>query len=368
LIAVSIIELVVSNFLEGKMFELIVIIICLLLNAILSCVEMAFVTVSKVHLKSLTLDGDRLAKIVLNLKANPERVLSVLQIGITLVGAISAAVGGAGAEESLAPIIQNAFQISEDFSESLSIIIVVIPITFLSVVIGELVPKTLALRFPMKFAKFGGTFLHALDKIFSPMVYLLEISTKIILRPFLKKLKGEHISEVSTSVEIDGLSDAHKQYVLNLIDVDRRKVKDIMLPWENVIKINIEARPFEVLEILKKSGHTRIPILEGDDPIGVLHSKEFISQSEISKIDWLQLVRPALYVSPGEPILNALKILQNNKYHMAVVKNKNSKPIGIVTMEDIFEEIVGEIYDEDDNPSVLLSSNSRLRTMNLPNR
>jgi putative hemolysin len=348
------------------MFELIVIIICLLLNAILSCVEMAFVTVSKAHLKSLTLDGDRLAKVVLNLKANPERVLSVLQIGITLVGAISAAVGGAGAEELLMPIFHGTFRFSEEVSESLSIITIILPLTFLSVVIGELVPKTLALQFPMRFAKFGGTFLHALDKIFSPMVYLLEISTKIILKPVLKKINNENTSEVSTSVEIEGLSDTHKQYVFNLIDVDRRKIKDIMLPWEKVIKINIEARPFEVLDILKKSGHTRIPILEGDDPIGVLHSKEFISQSEISKIDWLQLVRPALYVSPEEPILNALKTLQNNKYHMAVVKNKSNIPIGIVTMEDVFEEIVGEIYDEDDNPHILLSSNSRLRTMNLP--
>jgi putative hemolysin len=347
------------------MFELITILICLLLNAILSCVEMAFVTVSKPHLKKLASDGDVLAQRLVALKSHPERVLSVLQIGITLVGAISAAVGGAGAEETLSPFYQSSFGLTEEVAESFAIATIVMPITYLSVVVGELVPKTLALKFPMRFAKFGGSFLHILDRYFSPIVYLLEISTKLILNLFLHRIKGESSSEMSTSFEIDSLSDLNKQYVFNLIDVDKRKVKDIMLPWQSAVKIDRSMRPFDVLEIIKKSGHTRIPVLNEADPVGILHSKEFISESEISKIDWLQLVRPAIYLNPEEPILNTLKLLQSSKCHMGIVK-KEGVPIGIVTMEDIFEEVVGEIYDEDDNPEVLLSTNSRIRTMSLP--
>ncbi len=347
------------------MVELVVILVCLFFNAILSCVEMAFVTVSRPHLKKLATEGDVLAKKVLLLKANPERVLSVLQIGITLVGAISAAVGGAGAEEVLSPFYEARLGVNEDVAEGLAILSVVVPIAFLSVVIGELVPKTLALKFPMRFAKFGGTFLHFLDKVFAPFVFLLEFSTKIIISLFIKKLGSESMAEISGTIDIDNLTDTNKQYVLNLIDVDKRKVKDILLPWDMAIKISKDARPVDVLEIIKKSGHTRIPVLEGDVPIGILHSKEFISESEISKIDWLQLVRPILFINFEEPILNALKVLQNNRNHMAVIV-KDKEPIGIVTMEDIFEEVVGEIYDEDDNPRVLLSSNARIRTMNLP--
>lgn len=347
------------------MFEILIISACLTLNAILSCVEMAFVTVSKPHLKKLATDGDILAQKALKLKSNPERVLSVLQIGITLVGAISAAVGGAGAEEALSPFYESQFGLSEEAAEALAVISVVIPITFLSVVIGELVPKTLALKFPMRFAKFGGAFLHWLDWLFSPVVYLLEISTKMILSIFISRLKSESLSDISGTVEIDNLSDAHKQYVLNLIDVDKRKVKDILLPWSLVTKIDKDFRPYQVLEVIKKSGHTRIPVIENEEPIGVLHAKEFISESEISKIDWLQLVRPIIFINHDEKILSALKTLQNNKNHMAIIlKDKN--PIGIVTLEDIFEEVVGEIHDEDDNPSILLSSNSKIRTLNLP--
>lgn len=349
------------------MFELIVVLICLFLNAILSCVEMAFVTVSRPHLKKLSMDGDSLARKVLDLKSKPERVLSVLQIGITLVGAISAAVGGAGAEEALSPLYENKLQVSEEVAEGLAIVTVVIPIAFFSVVIGELVPKTLALKFPMRFAKFGGTFLNVLDKVFSPVVYLLEVSTKLIIALFIKRLGSEPVSEISGTIEIDNLTDTHKQYVLNLIEVDKRKVKDILLPWELAIKVNIDERPMQVLDLIKRSGHTRIPVLEGNEPIGILHSKEFIAQSEISRLDWPQLIRPVIFINHEEPILGALKTLQSNKNHMAVII-KDKMPIGIVTIEDIFEEVVGEIYDEDDSPRVLLSSNSRIRTMSLPKR
>lgn len=107
-----------------------------------------------------------------------------------------------------------------------------------------------------------------------------------------------------------------------------------------------------------------MPVLESEEVKGILHSKEFIAESEISKIDWKQLLRPVQFINYDEPILNALKTLQSNKSHLGVVK-KNNLYIGIVTMEDVFEEVVGEIYDEDDNPKVLLSSNSHLRTMNL---
>lgn len=345
------------------MLEIFIVLVCLFLNAILSCVEMAFVIVSRPHLKKLASEGDVLAQKVLTLKSNPERVLSVLQIGITLVGAISAAVGGAGAEEFLSPLYEARFKISEEVAEGLAIVTVVIPIVFLSVVIGELVPKALALKFPMRFAKFGGTFLHGLDMFFAPVVFLLEISTKLILSLFVKKMRSESAAEISGTIEIDNLTEAHKQYVLNLIAVHGRKVKDILLPWDMTTKLSIETRSFDVLDVVKKSGHTRIPVLEGDIPIGILHSKEFISESEVSRIDWLQLVRPIIFIQHEEPILSALKTLQSNRNHMAVII-KDKKPIGIVTIEDIFEEVVGEIYDEDDNPSVLLSSTSHIRTRN----
>lgn len=346
------------------MLELSVIVACLILNALLSCVEMAFITVSKPHLRKLSSDGDKLAQKVLALRTNPERVLSVLQIGITLVGAISAAVGGAGAEEVLSPHYQKFFHISEEMSESLAIVTVVIPLTYFSVVIGELVPKTLAIRFPMRFAKFGSFFLSGLAYFFSPLVFLLERSTRLLVYPLVKRMGSESLVEQTASIDLDDLTDSHKQYVVNLIGIDKKKVKDIVLPWDAVVKLKKSAHQTEVMDLIRKFRHTRLPVVEGDVPCGILQAKEFISEIEIAKVNWTALLRPIVYVQAEDPILNALKVLQSKRSHMAIVLKKGDL-LGIVTIEDIFEEVVGDIYDEDDNPRVLLSSNSKIRQMNL---
>ncbi len=347
------------------MLEIFAIGICLLINSILSCIEMAFVTVSKPHLRKLASRNDQASIRLLQLKENPERVLSVLQIGITLVGAISAAIGGAGAEEHLSPSIQNAFPVSEETSETIAILLVVLPLTYLSVVVGELVPKTLALRFPLSLARIGVYFLIVLDKAFSPAVFLLELSTRVIIFPLARMFKHEKFSEQNSSVDLDNLSDSHRQYVINLIAVDKRRVKDILVPWNAVTKINKTAHYTEVLDLIREARHTRIPVVDDDEvPLGVLHAKEFISEVEVTKLNWNELIRPLVKIQSEEHILSALKLLQAQKSHMGIIQRKD-QILGIVTLEDIFEEVVGDIYDEDDNPHVLLSSNSKIRTMNI---
>lgn len=344
------------------MFEISVIVTCLFLNAVLSCIEMAFVTVSKPLLRKYAAQGDKLSKIALELKSNPERVLSVLQIGITMVGAISAAVGGAGAEETLSPFFQVTFGLKEEISESLAIISVIVPLTFFSVVIGELVPKSLAIRFPVFFTRVGSYILVFLDKLFSPVVFLLELSTKVLILPFSKFFKSEPVVSADGGIDIDNLNESHRQYVFNLIAVHKKKVKDIILPWQQVTKIEKTLHYTDVLSVIRKSRHTRIPVIDDQNIVGILHSKEYISEVEVSKMNWLALIRDPIYISAEEPILSALKTLQNNKIHMGIVKEKD-QVIGIVTLEDIFEEVVGEINDEDDNIDSLLATNSILRTM-----
>jgi putative hemolysin len=346
------------------MFEIIVIVLCLFFNAVLSCIEMAFVTVSRAHLKQLAAKGNSAASRTLKLKENPERTLSVLQIGITLVGAVSAAVGGAGAEENLSPIIEAVTGWSEETSEAISIFLIVIPLTYLSVVIGELVPKSLALKYPMRLALSGGYILILLDKIFAPFVFILDQSTRFILSFISKKLPAETFTEINTSVDLDPLSDVNKQYVLNLVSVDKRTVKDIFVKWEEVTKIDISLHYLKVLQVIKDSRHTRLPVIENEKVVGILHSKEFVSEGEVSKLDWTELIRPVIRLNPSEPIFAALKKLQAQRSHLAVVE-ADDVAIGIVTIEDIFEEVVGDIFDEDDSPNTLLSTNSKIRTLRI---
>ena len=328
---------------------------------------MAFIVVSKPHIKQMANQGSRAAQRILFLKRNPERALSVLQIGITLVGAISAAITGAGAEEYLGPFLAAYFNLDKGTSVFLSIAIIVLPLTYVSVVVGELVPKSLALRFPMRLALSGGIILIALDRLFAPFVFLLEISTKFLTKIIFSSFKAEKNIETPPEIDLDPLTDSHKQYVFNLINVDQRTVKDIMIPWSQVTTIDYSDHHHTVLERIKTSRHTRLPVSRDGQIVGLLHTKEFVSETEITKLDWTQLIRTILHLNPKERILSALKKLQSHKNHMALIY-ANQKPIGAITLEDIFEEVVGDIYDEDDNPSVLLSSNSKIRTMNLPNK
>lgn len=347
------------------MVEVIIVAVCLFLNAVLSCIEMAFITVSRPYIKQLANSGSHAALRLLALKSNPERALSVLQVGITLVGIISAAVSGAGAEEVLGPKLSGMFSLDEESGEFLAIAITVIPLTFLSVVIGELVPKSLALKFPLRFSLLGGYILIVLEKAFAPFVFLLEISTKFFTRFLFARLKPEKNMDPNREIDLEPLSDVHKQYVFNLIDVNKKTVKEIMIPWEQVSTVDFSEHHMQILDKIRDRRHTRLPVIKENQVVGLLHSKEFISEAEVSKIDWTRLIRTVVFLNSSEPILNALKKLQQSKTHLAVI-NKDSRPIGIVTIEDIFEEVVGDIYEEDDDPRSLLSANSRIRKMDLP--
>lgn len=350
------------------MLQVLIIFLCLFFNAVLSCIEMAFVTVSRPHLKKMSQQGSRSAERVLQLKKNPERVLSVLQIGITLVGAISAAVGGASAEENISPHLISGFQLSEHVAEFLAITIIVIPLTYVSVVIGELVPKSLALRYPLKISLWGGLLLIFMDRFFAPFVFVLEMSTRFLTQFVFSKFKSENVTDVSQGIDIDNLTDSHKQYVLNLIDIDKRVVKDVMLEWEYVSTVQITDHHHDVLEKIRLSRHTRFPVIREGRVVGLLHAKEFVSEPEIAKLDWTTLIHDILTLNNNESLVSALKKLQLRRSHLAVIRPTNSPdslPLGIVTIEDIMEEVIGDLYDEDDNPKTLLSINSKMRTMSL---
>lgn len=348
------------------MLQILIVTICLFFNAILSCIEMAFVTVSRPLLKKMAQQGSSAAVRLLVLKKNPERVLSVLQIGITLVGAISAAVGGAGAEEYISPRLIERFQLAPNVAVFVAIVVVVIPLTYISVVIGELVPKSLALRYPLQISLWGGYLLIFLNRFFAPFVFVLEISTRFLTQFVFSNFKSENLIELTSDLNIDNLTDSHKQYVLNLIGIDKRVVKDVMLDWDQVSKINFTDHYHDVLELIRTSRHTRFPVMKDDVVVGLLHAKEFVSELEIAKLDWTTLIHEVVFLHLNETLVSALKKLQTKHSHLAVIKSSGGPTVhGIVTIEDIIEEVVGDIYDEDDNPNTLLAINAKMRTMPL---
>lgn len=346
------------------MVETGIIVLCLLVNALLAGAEMAFVAVSKPGLRELVRQGHRKAELLLKLREHPERTLSVIQIGITLVAALAGVVSGAVAEEGLSPTIAAWFGIAENTADTIAIGIVVLPLTYFTVVIGELVPKTLALKHAQGFALKAAPWLSFSDKILGPLVTVLEWSTKrlLALLSLWPKRNGEveFREPVEDTVELGSLSTQHRQYVLNLVDLETKRVQDIYLPWEQVIAVDIEQSAQAVEAVVITSGHTRLPVLRGAAVAGILNTKEFIALRAAGGENWPSLVRPVVELQAKTPLLTGLKLLQDRRIHLGIVYAGRIR-LGIVTLEDILEEVVGDIYDEDDEGTLMriLSSSTK---------
>lgn len=346
------------------MTALLIIVLCLLFNALFAALEMAFVTIRKADLRRKAAAGDKQAIRLLALRDTPERALSVIQVSITLVGAISAAVGGAGAEEKLSPFIEATFGLKPALADVIAIIIIVLPLTYFSVVMGELVPKTIALRRPAWVLAFGGRFLLLGNRILGPIVSILEGSTQWVLKCLPKAFRAKTSEDdLGNDIHLEGMEQHQKQYLLNLAHIERKHIRDIYLPREKLVCVDSGDDFADVLKKVIACGHTRLPVLAGETVRGILHSKEFLSFIDQGNTDWQSIVRPALHVKLEDDVLQVLRQLQHAHKHMALVMGKEDRLLGVVTIEDVLEEIVGEIDDEDDDGAVkrLVLQRSRVR-------
>ena len=347
------------------MDEVVIILLCLAINALLAAYEMAFVSIPRAELRALSRAGNKHAKILINLRENPERTLSIIQIGITMVGAVAAAVGGAGAGETLEPYFILHFSLSELSAEALSLFLVVLPITYLSVVVGELVPKTLALRNPTRIVLSGAPALFIADRVFSPVITALEWSTQKILKIFFPRSKSIQSTQ-HTTIEIDSFSLVHQKIMLNMADIERKQIKDIMLPWAQVVVVDLSAIPDEVFQIVIHSGHTRLPVKDNGKIVGILHTKEFIALRELGDTNWQFIIRPVLKIQSTDSALGVMRLLQEKRNHMAIVLNQQGERLGIVTLEDILEEVVGDIFDEDDDGRIRKVYAAKIKSRVIP--
>ena len=342
------------------MLDLLIVILCLGINAAFSAFEMAFVTIGKEDIEDL---DDKLVSIKekLNIfKTNPERTLSVIQIGITLVGAIAAAVGGTGAVENLEPYLIQRYNLSASFAEAIAVTIVIVPLTYFSVVFGELVPKTIALRYPDKVLAFGTSMIYLIDKFLSPIVSFLEKSTGLILK--LLRLEKEEEEELPESVEIGNLPSYHRKFVHNLVGLRSKRVRAVMVPWEKVSFLDFAQSDEEVKESISKRNRSRYPVVDGDVLVGIFHVKEWKELINGMQVPWQSILASGLEISPTDKVLDAFLRMQEGNHHLAVVKDGDSF-VGIVTIEDVLEQIVGNIKDDLERNKIstrLLSNRSKI--------
>lgn len=342
--------------------EWLIVVVCLFLNALLAASEIAFVSITRAQVRELVKTGKKSAHTLLELRENPERTLSVIQVGISLVGALAAAVGGVEATQSFTPYLQKTLHLGPQAARAVAIGAVVIPLTFLTVIFGELVPKTLALRNPVWIAMASSRWLMTLDTIFLPVVDFLEWATKKILSVFFPKSRATSMTQGHETVELDTLSSQARQYILNLVRLEKKRVRDVMLPWAQVDAVQLTQPIGEVEAIALRSGHTRLPVISEGQIFGIVNTKELLALVKSGGGEWNQIVRQMSRVQEYDTLFKALRQMQEKRSHLSAVFAGTSLT-GIVTMEDILEEVIGEIYDEDDDGALrrILSAAGRMR-------
>jgi putative hemolysin len=324
----------------------------ILLNAFFVAAEYALVTSRRTRIRELGREGDRRARAVLKITSDPPNFIAAMQLGVTLT---SLAIGALGE-----PVLAHLFE--PVLATVLSVIIALLIITFLHVVIGELVPKGLALSHAERIALAVSTPVRAFFFVFRPFVWLLKRSTESVLGWLGQEppgAEGEAHSEaelrmlLSSSAEQGEIERGEQEMVDNVFDFADKDVADVMVPRPDVVALAIGLQPEDALQAVLESPYTRYPVYREslDDIIGILHVRDLVAalyNRGIAAVDLEELLRPAQMVPETKGLVELLTEFKRLNQHMAIVIDEYGTMEGIVTLEDLIEEIVGEITDEFD--------------------
>lgn len=344
----------------ATIFYFIIIIILIILNGLLSMSEMAVVSSRKGKLQKMLNDGKKQAQTVMDLNDDPNQFLSTIQIGITLIGVLTGAFGGATLSEPLAVLIEPYIP----YAEPISVLIVVVVTTYLSLVIGELVPKRVALNSPERVAVKVAKAMKILSRICGPLVLILSKSTNGVLAILRIKhdentaITEEEIELMLEESRVEGNIEKEEEDIIKRVfKMDEQKVDVIMTPRSEIIWIDLEDSDEENKRKIIESKRSIFPIAKGelDDFMGVVQSKDILAVLfENRKMDLEDIVKNPLVVPENLESLELLKQYKENKeyVHMALIVDEFGSVSGLITLNDLLEGIVGDIpgIDETDDP------------------
>jgi putative hemolysin len=348
------------------LLEIILIFIFILINGFFAASEIAIVSMRRTRIKQLIEEGKPNATVLNKLREEPDRFLATIQIGVTLAGAIASAIGGAAAVEIIKPALQKIpLPFIYAASEAIAIGLVVIIIAYISLVFGELVPKSIALTNPETISLLTASVIERFSRFTAIFVKLLTTTTNIILKPFGKKAFHEHgyISEEEVRLLLEeggerGVFEPdEKELIHSVFEFTDTSVKEVMVPAPQMVTIGIAMPVDEVKTIISKEKFSRYPVIGKDmnDIRGILYAKDFYSLfSMTGMVDLHKIVKPPFFVPETMKVSILLREMQKKRVHLAMVIDEYGSVSGIVSLEDLLEEIVGEIRDEFDTESPVI--------------
>ena len=336
--------------------QLIIIVVLILVNAFFAASELSILSANPIKIGLLADEGNKNAKIIQKLQENETKFLSTIQVGITLAGFFSSATAAVSLSEGFAETLT---KLGIPGANTIALVVVTLILSYFTLVFGELFPKRLALRAPEKIALAFAKPVNAIRIIFKPVVWLLSGSCELLVRLFhLKPNSDDKVTEdeikalVSTGVE-DGTINSDEQELINAVfTFGDLKVRDVMTPRVNVFMINIDDSISKIRKMIKEEKYSRIPVYEDskDNVIGILNIKDiFLSlKANYTNDDLKSILRKPLFVVENMKADTLFKKMQDTLNQVAVVIDETGSVSGYLTMEDLVEEVMGNIFDEYD--------------------
>ncbi len=322
--------------------QIIIIVICIILSAYFSATETAMSTFNRIRIKTLAEKGNKNAQTVLRLSDNYDTLISTILIGNNIVNILAS---------SMATLLFASLIANQDLAATAS----TATLTVVILVFGEISPKTMAKNSPESFALFSAPIINALYIVLNPFTLLFKHWQNLLARLFKSEddqgmTEEELISIIEEAEEDGGIDEEEGNLIKSAIEFGDLEVGDIFTPRIDITALSIDADKTEVAKTFAESGYSRIPVYEDDldNVIGILYYKDFYTKSYNKPLPISAITKPVIYVAKTQPVNELMKELQEKQLHMAVVTDEFGSTAGIVTLEDILEEIVGEIWDEHD--------------------
>ena len=337
--------------------EFLIILLLLLVNGLFALYEMAFVSASKVRLESMAGEGSKKARRVIEQQKTPEKTLSTIQIGITLVGIISGAYGGTSVASDFVPLFE-AIPVLAPYADRLAMAVTIALITFLSLIIGELVPKSIALSRPERWAVALSPLMRLLTWVACPIVWLLSFTTRVVNHALGVKgsddrpITHEELKVILHQSSEQGVIDKHETEMLR--DVFRfsdKRVNELMTPRPDMVALDTGDTKEKVLTTIQENNFSKYPLIDNDkdEVIGVVAVKDILLQLNSDQpFDLKKIAKPALFIPETLDTKRVVELFKNNKTKFAIIINEYGGTEGIVTLHDLTESIFGDIPEENE--------------------
>ena len=347
---------------DDPLLPILVLIILVFINAFFAAAEIAVISLSESKLKKQAEDGDKKAKKLLKLTRTPDRFLSAIQIAITLAGFLSSAFAADSFAEPLVKWLyygKGFTTLSPGTLNTIAVILITIVLSYFSLVLGELVPKRLAMKKTNAVARAAVGPVTVVAAVFRPVIWLLSKSTNGVLRLLHidPKAEEEDVSEDEILMMVDlgeergAIESSEKELIENIFEFNNTTAEDVMVHRTDMVMIWCDDTNEDVIRTIRESGLSRFPVYEedADDIIGILNTRDYLLNAQSNRPKALrELLRPAYFVPESVRTDVLFRDMQSKKIHLAIVVDEYGGTSGLVTMEDLLEEIVGNIYDEFD--------------------